>query len=92
MFSINQKIFLAKLLLGVFICCTAIFLSLYISLQTQYFLAVDMLIEHMKTIHESEMTKQELEKYLKQEQNKDLNVVKEIKKILTNSRLESQND
>lgn len=92
MFSITQKLFLVKLILGVFICSTAIFLSLYISLQTQYFLAVDMLIEHMKTIHESEMTKQELEKYLKQEQNKDLNVIKEIKKILINSRLESQND
>lgn len=92
MFSITQKLFLAKLISGIFICSTAIFLSLYISLQTQYFLAVDMLVEHMKTIHESEMTKQELEKYLKQEQNKDLNVVKEIKKILINSRLENQND
>lgn len=92
MFSITQKLFLIKLILGVFICSTAIFLSLYISLQTQYNLAVNMLIEHMKTIHESEITMQELEKYLKQEQNKDLNVVKEIKEILINSRRESQND
>ena len=92
MFSITQKLFLAKLILGIFICSTAIFLSLYISLQTQYTLAVNMLIEHMKIIHESEMTMQELEKYLKQEQNKDLNAVKEIKEILINSRRESQND
>lgn len=92
MFSITQKLFLAKLILGIFICSTAIFLSLYISLQTQYALAVNMLVEHMKTIHESEITKQELEKYLKQKQNKDLNVVKEIKESLINSRRESQND
>lgn len=82
MFSITKKLFLAKAILGVFICSTAIFLSLYISLQTQYSLAVNMLIEHMRVIHNAEMTKQELEKYLRQEQNKDLNVVKEIKEIL----------
>lgn len=82
MFSVTQKLFLAKAILGVFICSTAIFLSLYISLQTQYALAVNMLIEHMRVIHNAEMTKQELEKYLRQEQNKDLNVVKEIKEIL----------
>ena len=92
MFSITQKLFLAKLILGIFICSTAIFLSLYISLQTQYALAVNMLVEHMKTIHGSEITKQELEKYLKQKQNKDLNVVKEIKESLINSGRESQND
>lgn len=82
MFSITQKLFLAKAVLGVFICSTAIFLSLYISLQTQYALAVNMLIEHMRVIHNAKMTKQELEKYLRQKQNKDLNVVKEIKEIL----------
>ena len=82
MFSITQKLFLAKSILGIFICSTAIFLSLYISLQTQYALAVNMLIEHMRVIHNAEMTKQELEKYLRQKQNKDLNVVKEIKEIL----------
>lgn len=82
MFNISQKLFLAKVILGIFICSTAIFLSLYISLQTQYALAVNMLIEHMRVIHKAEMTKQELEKYLKQEQNKDLNVVKEIEEIL----------
>lgn len=82
MFSVTQKLFLAKAILGIFICSTAIFLSLYISLQTQYTLAVNMLIEHMRVIHNAEMTKQGLEKYLKQEQNKDLNVVKEIKEIL----------
>ena len=82
MFSITKKLFLAKAILGIFICSTAIFLSLYISLQTQYALAVNMLIEHMRVIHNAEMTKQELEKYLRQKQNKDLNVVKEIKEIL----------
>ena len=82
MFSITQKLFLAKVILGIFICSTAIFLALYISLQTQYALAVNMLIEHMRVIHNAEMTKQELEKYLRQKQNKDLNVVKEIKEIL----------
>lgn len=82
MFSVTQKLFLAKAILGIFICSTAIFLSLYISLQTQYSLAVNMLIEHMRVIHNAKMTKQELEKYLRQEQNKDLNVVKEIKEIL----------
>ena len=82
MFNITQKLFLSKAILGIFICSTAIFLSLYISLQTQYALAVNMLIEHMRVIHNAEMTKQELEKYLRQKQNKDLNVVKEIKEIL----------
>ena len=82
MFSVTQKLFLAKVILGIFICSTAIFLALYISLQTQYSLAVNMLIEHMRVIHNAEMTKQELEKYLRQKQNKDLNVVKEIKEIL----------
>ena len=92
MFSITQKLFLAKVILGIFICSTAIFLALYISLQTQYSLAVNMLIEHMKVIHGAEMTKRELEKYLKQEQNKDLNVIKEIKEILSTGNPEAQND
>ena len=82
MFSITQKLFLAKAILGIFICSTAIFLSLYISLQTQYALAINMLIEHIRVIHNVEMTKQQLKKYLRQQQNKDLNVVKEIKEIL----------
>ena len=92
MFSVTQKLFLAKVILGIFICSTAIFLALYISLQTQYYLAVNMLIEHMKVIHGAEMTKRELEKYLKQEQNKDLNVIKEIKEILSTGNPEAQND
>ena len=54
MFSIRQKLFLAKVIVWVFICSTAIFLALYISLITQYNLAVVMLRVHFEVFHGTE--------------------------------------
>ena len=45
MFNIHQKLFLSKVFLGIAIIAFAIFLSLYISLQIQYNLAVEILRE-----------------------------------------------
>lgn len=81
MFSIRQKLFLAKVIVGLFICVTAIFLSLYISLVTQYNLAVDMLIEHLEVIHDTKANHHDLKKYLSDKENQELNIFKEIKEI-----------
>ena len=81
MFSIRQKLFLAKVIVGVFICVTAIFLSLYISLQTQYNLAVEMLREHLEVIHDTETNHRDLKKYLSDKENQELNIFKAIKEI-----------
>lgn len=81
MFSIKQKLFLAKVILGLFICSTAIFLSLYISLMTQYNLAVEMLREHLEVIHDTEANHRDLKKYLSEKENQELNIFKAIKEI-----------
>lgn len=81
MFSIRQKLFLAKVIVGVFICSTAIFLSLYISLQTQYNLAIEMLREHLEVIHDTEANHHDLKKYLSEKENQELNIFKAIKEI-----------
>lgn len=81
MFSIRQKLFLAKVIVGVFICSTAIFLALYISLQTQYNLAVEMLREHLEVIHDTEANHHDLKKYLSEKENQELNIFKAIKEI-----------
>ena len=81
MFSIRQKLFLAKVIVGLFICSTAIFLSLYISLQTQYNLAVEMLREHLEVIHDTEANHHDLKKYLSEKENQELNIFKAIKEI-----------
>ena len=81
MFSIKQKLFLAKVIVGLFICSTAIFLSLYISLQTQYNLAVEMLREHLEIIHDTEANHHDLKKYLSEKENQELNIFKAIKEI-----------
>lgn len=81
MFSIRQKLFLAKVIVWVFICSTAIFLALYISLMTQYNLAVDMLREHLEVIHDTEANHRDLKKYLSEKENQELNIFKAIKEI-----------
>ena len=80
-FNMNQKLFLSKIFLGFFVCILAVFLSLHISLHTQYNLAVDMLIEHLRVVHDTETSRDELKKYLGEKENQKLNVVKEIKEI-----------
>ena len=92
MFSIRQKLFLAKVIVGVFICITAIFLSLYISLQTQYNLAVDMLIEHLEVIHDTETNHRDLKKYLSDKENQELNIFKAIKEIKEIHDMEHKHD
>ena len=81
MFSIRQKLFLAKVIVWVFICSTAVFLALYISLMTQYNLAVEMLREHLKIIHHTETHNYDIKKYLADKENDELNIFKAIKEI-----------
>ena len=81
MFNIHQKAFLSKVFLGITIISFAIFLSLYISLQTQYNLAVEMLREHLKIIHHTETNNYDIKKYLADKENDELNIFKAIKEI-----------
>lgn len=95
MFSIRQKLFLAKVIVGVFICSTAIFLALYISLQIQYNLAVEMLREHLKVIHHTETHNYDIKEYLENKENQELNIfkaIKEIKEIHENHEAKEHND
>lgn len=81
MFDIHQKLFLSKVFLGIAIAAVAIFLALYISLQTQYNLAVEMLREHLKVIHDTETHNHDLKKYLADKENQKLNIIQDIKEI-----------
>ena len=92
MFSIRQKLFLAKVIVGVFICSTAIFLSLYISLQTQYNLAVEMLREPLEIIHDTEANHHDLKQYLSKKENQELNIFKAIKEIKEIHDMEHKHD
>ena len=40
-----------------------------------------MLIEHLRVVHDTETSRDELKKYLGEKENQKLNVVKEIKEI-----------
>ena len=92
MFSIRQKLFLAKVIVGVFICITAIFLALYISLRTQYNLAVEMLREHLHVIHDTEANHHDLKQYLSKKENQELNIFKAIKEIKEIHDMEHKHD
>ena len=92
MFSIRQKLFLAKVIVGVFICSTAIFLALYISLMTQYNLAVEMLREHLEVIHDTETNHHDLKQYLSKKENQELNIFKAIKEIKEIHDMEHKHD
>ena len=81
MFNIHQKLFLSKVFLGITIIAFAIFLSLYISLQIQYNLAVEILREHLKIIHHTETHNYDIKKYLADKENDELNIFKAIKEI-----------
>ena len=81
MFNIHQKLFLSKVFLGIAIIALAIFLSLYISLQIQYNLAVEILREHLKVIHHIETHNYDIKKYLADKENDELNIFKSIKEI-----------
>ena len=92
MFNIHQKLFLSKVFLGIAIIAFAIFLSLYISLQIQYNLAVEILREHLKIIHHTETHNYDIKKYLADKENDELNIfkaIKEIKEIHENHEMES---
>ena len=92
MFSIRQKLFLAKVIVGIFICSTAIFLALYISLMTQYNLAVEMLREHLEVIHDTETHNYDIKKYLADKENDELNIFKAIKEIKEIHDMEHKHD
>ena len=57
-------------------------LSFNIVLTHQYAHAVNILIEHMRVIHDTEVTAEELKSHIKKEENHELNFTKEIKAIL----------
>ena len=92
MFSIRQKLFLAKVIVGIFICSTAIFLALYISLMTHYNLAVEMLTEHLEVIHDTEANHHDLKQYLSKKENQELNIFKAIKEIKEIHDMEHKHD
>ena len=81
MFNIHQKLLLSKVFLVIAIIAFAIFLSLYISLQIQYNLAVEILREHLKIIHHTETHNYDIKKYLADKENDELNIFKAIKEI-----------
>jgi predicted phage-related endonuclease len=57
-------------------------LAFNIILMHQYAHAVNMLVEHMRVIHNTEITSKELKNYIKEKENRELNSVKEIKQII----------
>lgn len=84
MFSIEQKNTIYKMLMLLFAFMGLISLSFNILLSHQYAHAVNILVEHMRVIHDTEITKDELKTHIKKEQNHELNFTKEIKAILEN--------
>lgn len=92
MFNIHQKLFLSKVFLGIAIIAFAIFLSLYISLQIQYNLAVEILREHLKIIHYTETHNYDIKKYLADKENDELNIFKAIKEIKEIHDMEHKHD
>ena len=82
MFSLEQKNRIYKILMLVFAFGGLMSLSFNIILMHQYAHAVNMLVEHMRVIHNTEITSKELKNYIKEKENRELNTVKEIKQII----------
>ena len=82
MFSLEQKTTIYKILMLLFAFVGFVSLSFNIVLTHQYAHAVNILIEHMRVIHNTEITTEELKSHIMQEQNHELNFTKEIKAIL----------
>lgn len=84
MFSLEQKNSIYKILMLIFAFMSFVSLSFNVVLTHQYSHVVNILIEHMKVIHDTEITSEELKSYIKKEENQELNFTKEIKAILEN--------
>ena len=84
MFSLGQKILIYKMLMLIFAFGGLISLSFNIILTHQYAHAVNILIEHMRVIHKAEITSEELKSYIGKEENRELNLTKELKAIIEN--------
>ena len=84
MFSLEQKNTIYKILMLIFAFGGLMSLAFNIILMHQYAHAVNILIEHMRVIHDTEITKDELKTHIKKEENHELNFTKEIKAILEN--------
>ena len=82
MFSLEQKTTIYKILMLLFAFVGFVSLSFNIVLTHQYAHAVNILIEHMRVIHNTEITTEELKPHITQEENHELNFTKEIKAIL----------
>ena len=82
MFSLEQKTTIYKILMLLFAFVGFVSLSFNIVLTHQYAHAVNILIEHMRVIHDTEVTAEELKSHIKKEENHELNFTKEIKAIL----------
>lgn len=84
MFSAEQKTAIYKILMLLFAFVGLASLSFNIVLTHQYAHAVNILIEHMRVIHNTEVTAEELKEHINKEENHELNFTKEIKAILKN--------
>lgn len=82
MFSLEQKTTIYKILMLIFAFGGLMSLAFNIILMHQYAHAVNMLVEHMRVIHNTEITSKELKNYIKEKENRELNSVKEIKQII----------
>lgn len=84
MFSAEQKNTIYKIFMLFFGFIAFISISFNIILTHQYAHAVNILIEHMRVIHNTEVTAEELKEHINKEENHELNFTKEIKAILEN--------
>lgn len=84
MFSSEQKNTIYKMFMLFFGFVAFISISFNIILTHQYAHAVNILIEHMRVIHDTEVTAEELKEHINKEENHGLNFTKEIKAILKN--------
>lgn len=82
MFSLEQKNTIYKILMLIFAFGGLMSLAFNIILIHQYAHAVNILVEHMRVIHDTEISSKELKEHIKEKENKELNTVKEIKQII----------
>lgn len=92
MFSLEQKSTIYKILMLIFAFGGLMSLAFNIILMHQYAHAVNMLVEHMRVIHDTEITAKELKSYIKEQENKELNSVKEIKQIIKDKNKTDETD
>lgn len=84
MFSAEQKNTIYKIFMLFFGFIAFLSISFNIILTHQYAHAVNILIEHMRVIHNTEVTAEELKEHINKKENHELNFTKEIKAILEN--------